>query len=84
MIIMHEKCDPDLSKEKSLPRDTFLVKYLNDNEVCYDIVRSSTQVEVFDYYYDKSYLVQSISWTEGTINPKIYGYTSKDSKKKKR
>lgn len=84
MIILYEKCDPELAKQKTLPRDSYLVKYMNDNEVLYDIVRSGTRVEIFDHYYDKSLLIQSIDWTEGNVHPKMYGYTPKDVKKKRR
>lgn len=84
MIILHQSCDPEISKDKTLPRDSFLVTYLNDNEVCHDIVRSGSQVEVFDYYHDKSYTVKGIQWTEGTVHPKMYGYVPKDSKKKRK
>lgn len=84
MIILHEECDPEIAKDKALPLDTFLVSYIKEDSLCYDIVRSSTQVEVFDHYYDNSCKVQSIKWTNGSVNPKTYGYVSKDSKKKKR
>lgn len=84
MIILHENCDPEIAKDKALPLDTFLVSYLNEDKLCYDVVRSGTQVEVFDHYYDKKYQIKAIKWTNGTVNPKTYGYTSKDSKKKKR
>lgn len=83
-MILHQNCDPELAKDKNLPRDSFLVSYMNDNELCYDIVRSGNQVEVFDYYHDKSYTVKQIKWTEGTINPKTYGYVPKDTKKRRR
>ena len=84
MVILQEKCDPDSAKDKSLPRDSYLVTYLNDNETCYDIVRSANQVEVFDHYYDKAYTVKSIEWTDGTVHPKMYGYVPKDVKKKRK
>ena len=83
MIILHQDCDLELSKDKNLPRDSFIVEYMNDNQLCYDIVRSSSQVEVFDYYHDKSYTVKSINWTEGNINPKSYGFIPKDTKRKR-
>jgi hypothetical protein len=84
MVILYEKCDPEVAKDKSLPRDSFLVTYMNDNEVCYDVVRSGNQVEVFDHYHDKSCTVKSIKWTEGNVHPKMYGYVPRETKKKKR
>lgn len=84
MIILHQGCEPEIAKDKSLPRDAFLVTYMNDNQICYDIVRSGSQVEVFDYYHDKSYTVKKIEWTQGTAHPKMYGYVPKESKKKRK
>lgn len=84
MNILHEDCESDIAKDKSLPLDSFLVSYLKDDRVCYDVVRSGTQVEVFDYYYDKSYQLKSIEWTKGIVSPKTYDYTPKENKKRKR
>lgn len=84
MIILHQNCEPEAAKDKSLPVDSYLVTYMNDNEVCHDVVRSGTQVEVFDYYHDNSYTVKSIKWTNGSVSPKTYGYTPKDMKKKRK
>lgn len=83
-MILHQNCDPEMANDKSLPRDSFIVTYLNEEQVCYDIVKSGSQVDVFDYYHDKSYTVKAIKWTEGAIHPKMYGYVPKDTKKKKR
>jgi hypothetical protein len=57
---------------------------MNDNQLCYDIVRSGNQVEIFDHYHDNSYVVKSIQWTGGTVNPKSYGYVPKDPKDTKK
>lgn len=84
MIILHQNCDPELAKDKGLPLDSFLVSYISENQLCHDIVRSGTQVEIFDHYYDKSFELKSIKWTNGSINPKTYGYTPKDPKKKRK
>lgn len=84
MIILHQNCEPELAKDKSLPRDSYIVTYINEEKVCYDIVKSSTQVEIFDYYHDNAFKVKDIRWTDGTINPKIYGYVAKEPKKRKR
>lgn len=83
MKILNQNCEPELAKDKTLPRDSLLIEYMNDNILCYDIVRSSNQVEVFDYYYDKSYMIKSINWTEGLINPKSYGFVPKEPKRKR-
>lgn len=83
MIILHKCCDPILAKNKELPRDSYLVGYFDNDNLVYDIVQSGSQSIIFDYYYDNYRNVQSIKWTEGIVNPKMYGYVSRDNKKKK-
>lgn len=83
-MILHQNCKREQSSDKSLPLDSFIVTYMNDNEICHDIVQCNSQVEVFDYYHDNSHIVKSIEWTEGRVNPRFYRYSPKDSKKKKR
>lgn len=83
MIILHKSCDPSLAKSKELPRDSYLVSYFDEKTLTYDIVQSGTKVAIFDYYYDNYRNVQTIKWTEGTVNPKSFGYQSKENKKKK-
>jgi hypothetical protein len=85
MNIIHKDCDISLSKDKSLPLDSYLITYLSKNEIKYDIVQSSSKVEIFDYYHDNygGENIKSIIWTSGTVNPKLYGYKSKTEKKKK-
>lgn len=83
--IIHKKCDKSLSKDKSLPINSYIITYIiNDEEFC-DIVQANGFSEVFDNYYDEygKNSIQEIKWTEGRINPKIYGYQPKESKKRK-
>ncbi len=84
MIILHKDCSPELKKNKELPLDSYLVSYRVNEELKYDIVRSGTTVAIFDHYYDEYRNVNSIKWTDGRVNPKVYGYTSKMIDKKKR
>lgn len=81
MKIIHKDCDKELSKDKSLPRNSYLISYILDEKTVYDIIQSNSKVEIFDYYYD-SYgdVLTDISWTEGTVNPKLWG---QDNTKKK-
>jgi len=84
MNIIHRDCDPTYAKNKELPRNSYLVSYLDDAQhPVYDIVQSGSRVEIFDYYYDNYRKVKSIDWTSGTVNPKTYGYQVKENKKKK-
>lgn len=82
MKIIHKNCDPSTSKDKSLPLDSYLVSYLNEDNISYDVVKASSKVSIFDYYYDnygKGSPI-SIKWTDGTVNPKLWG--NKPKKKK--
>jgi hypothetical protein len=81
--IIHKDCDPKVENTKLLPRNSLIVTYTNKEKVCIDIVQSNSQIEVFDFYWDEYRNVKSISWTVGLVNPKSYGYTPKELKKKK-
>lgn len=83
MKIIHKECDPVAAKDRSLPLDSYLVSYLKDNETTFDVVKASTKVSIFDYYYDnygKGSPI-SIEWTDGTMNPKLWD-CQKPKKKK--
>ncbi len=82
MVILHKECDPSLAKDKSLPRDSYLVSYMKDDNLVHDISRG-TRTELFDYYYDNFRNVTGIKWTDGTVNPKVYDYVPKENKKKR-
>lgn len=83
--IIHQDCDPDLANNKELPTNSFLVEYVLGKSIHYDIVMSNKTVDIFDHYYD-TYREDFITFnqTEGRINPKLWGYTPKDSKKEKK
>lgn len=83
MKIIHRDCDASLSKDKTLPRNSYIVTYLQNEVKKYDIVQSNSVVEIFDSYYDTfgKGSIQKIKWTEGTVNPKMYQYTPKGKKK---
>ncbi len=78
--IIHKNCDASLSKDKSLPINSYLVKYSSMDKIMYDIVQG-TRVSIFDHYYDEYGKVLSIDWTDGRVNPKIYGSTPKKKSK---
>lgn len=82
MMILHQECDPTLAKDKQLPRDSYLVSYMKEDQLTYDISRGS-RTELFDYYYDNFGVVKGIDWTDGTISPKVYDYIPKENKKKR-
>ncbi len=81
--VINADCDPTLSEDKSLPSNAYLVEYLQDGATHFDIVTCGKQVEIFDEYYDKykkDFI--NITQTEGRINPKLWGYTSPDRRKR--
>ena len=85
MNIIHKDCDKSLSKDKSLPVDSYLVTYVIKDKEKYDIVQAGGKAEVFDAYddeYGKGSL-QSIRWTDGRVNPRVYGYVPKETKRRK-
>lgn len=83
MNVIHKNCDKGLANDKNLPRNSYIITYLIDDEITYDIVQANSFVEVFDHYYDQlgQGSIQKISWTNGTVNPKTY--SNKPKKKGK-
>lgn len=78
--IIHRDCEQSAAKDKSLPLDSYIVSYKFKDRILYDIVQG-TQVSIFDYYYDQYKNFISMKWTDGNVNPKLYGQSSKKSKK---
>ena len=50
-MIVHEDCDPTVAKDKKLPYTAFIVEYMREGRIAYDIAVSTSQVELFDTYY---------------------------------
>lgn len=71
--IIRPKCDPSLAQDKSLPCTAYLVEYMEDGQVCFDIVLCSKKVDIFDHYWD-NYREGFINFkqTEGRANPKVW------------
>ena len=82
--LIFEKCPRDKGNDKKLPSDSFVVSYNEKDELKYDIVRASAQVDVFDAYYDKYKNVKAIEWTKGIIHPKTYDGQIKATAPKKK
>ena len=49
---IHKDCHHSMSKDKKLPKDSFLVVYKVKDEIKHDITRAGSKVEIFDHYYD--------------------------------
>ena len=66
------------------PNDAWVIKYTVDDKVCLDLSRG-TRTKLFDMYYDKFRKgLKSIEYGNGTVSPKLWGYQTKTSRKKKR
>lgn len=85
MNIIHKDCDVSLAKDKSLPTNSYIIKYLNKGKETFDIVQAGSFVEVFDAYYDEygKETIKSIKWTNGNVNPRIWGYKPPEKKKRR-
>jgi hypothetical protein len=83
--IIHKDCDKSLSKDKSLPVDSYIVTYLVKYKEKYDIVQTGSKVELFDAYCDEygKGALKEIKWTDGRVNPRVYGYVPKETKRRK-
>ena len=71
-------------RTKKAPTDSYIVKYLYKDKVCFDLTRG-TKVDIFDMYYDKFKSdLKSIDYGYGTVKPSIWNYQSPQAPKKKK
>ena len=80
--ILHENCDPKLAENPKLPYTAYLVHYIENGQECYDIAIPQSQVEMFDYYYDK--YKKDFKWfrqSQGIVNPKLWKNQQEADKK---
>ena len=84
--IIHAKCEKKAADDKKLPKSSYLVTYVAEEKLTYDIVLADSRVEIFDHYYDKyKEGLQSIGWTMGTMNARTWtGLKTPPEKKVKR
>jgi len=84
--ILQEKTTLEAANDSTLPNDAKLIWYVVDGVEYIDLTRCRKTVELFDMYYDKygKGAVQKIDFGFGTVNPKLWGYKSKDKDKKKK
>jgi len=78
LVILHEDCDPEKANDKTLPYTSFLVKYLKEGKVTFDVAICNKKVELFDHYYDR-YKEDFIRFdqTEGRVSPKLWNNDKK-------
>lgn len=81
--VVHEKCEKTAAKDKSLPVNSYLVTYLLEDKLTYDIVICNKRANAFDIYWDKyRENLKSIEWTDGKVNAKTWGYKPPERKRK--
>jgi len=66
------------------PNDAWVITYTVNQKDHLDLSRG-TRTKLFDMYYDKFKSgLKSIEYGSGTVSPKLWGYQTKTSRKKKR
>ena len=67
---------------KEAPNDAYIIKYIVDDKVCYDLTRGS-RVKLFDMYWDKfRENLKHIDFGHGRVSPKLWGYQAPKTKKR--
>ena len=59
-------------KNKELPSDTHLVRYLLNGEVKVEGIRAFKMVDIFDHLHSQGATVYEITQGYGSIKPKLY------------
>ena len=82
--LLVENADQKELKKTSYPSDAMIVTYKIKDKVHFDLCRGS-KVNIFDLYFDKfgKGSLQGIDFGYGNINPSMWGYQTKQKKKKK-
>jgi len=82
--IIQQRCSKLDAENSQLPNDAYIIEYVHENEIYYDITRGNKVVNIFDMYYDKFKSdLKSINWTKGRVNPRVWGYKAPEKKKRK-
>ena len=81
MNILNEDCDPTLAQDKTLPYNAYLVEYIKEDRIAYDLATCGTSVELFDEYYDKyKKNFKTLKQAEGKVNPVLWNNNNKKAK----
>ena len=69
---------------KNVPTDSYIVKYMYEDKVHYDLTRG-TKTNLFDmYWYKFKSGLKNIDYGNGTIKPNLWGYKAPQQKKKRK
>ena len=71
--IIHEKCEKSAANDKTLPRNAYLVTYVLEDKITYDIVMADGKADVFEEYWDKyKEGLPTLDWAEGNVKPSLW------------
>ena len=71
--LIHEKCEKSAADDKTLPRNAYLVTYVEKEKVVYDIVMADSKGDEFDDYWDKhNEKLQDITFAQGNVRPSLW------------
>ena len=86
MRIIKSNCKPEDAQDTKLPYTAYLVEYEAEGEgICYDLCIPQSQVEMFDYYYDRFKKgFRNFKQSDGRVNPSLWQTQTEPPKKKKR
>ena len=80
--ILQQDCDPTLAQDKSLPYTAYLVEYVQEGLTKFDIATCNKVADLFDYYWDMYHQdFKNMIQTEGRVNPRVWGNSTKKNKK---
>ncbi len=73
VILLEANCKEELARNKKLPRNSYIVSYMENGVVHYDIV-IGLMTNIFDCYYDSlgKGSLQTIKYTDGTVSSKLF------------
>jgi len=82
--LLSHNITPEQLMNPELPTDTYFIEYDTDDGPMMDLCRSSKMANIFDMYYDKvGNNIRKIDFAYGRKNPKLWGYTAPQQKKRK-
>ena len=84
--VIHAKCEKAAADDPSLPRNAYLVTYVEKEKITYDVVMADSRVDIFDEYWDKyKEGLQNIDYASGNVKPLLWkNKNTKEEKKVKR
>lgn len=83
--LLFHKATEEQIKNPELPTDVYIIRYETKEGTLCDLCRSSKMTNVFDLYYDRfGGNLKQIEMGYGRKNPKLWGYTPPEKKKRRK